>query len=94
MLLPKRGLAEEYVFHTPLGAPLPQATYKRMWARLMVHCGCVEWREIRPGTSRPDDILKQVKPTLTPHYFRHPYVKHTTKNIIMKSRKPKLPRWT
>ena len=37
-------------------------------------CGCVTWREIKPGTSRPDDILKQVKPTLTPHYFRHNYV--------------------
>ena len=45
-----------------------------MWARLMVHCGCMKWREIRSGTSRPDDILKQVKPTLTPHYFRHNYV--------------------
>ena len=48
--------------------------YKRMWSRLMVACGCVTWREIKPGTSRPDDILKQVKPTLTPHYFRHNYV--------------------
>ena len=37
----------------------------------MVACGCVTWREIKPGTS---DILKQVKPTLTPHYFRHNYV--------------------
>ena len=74
MLLPKRGLAEEYVFHTLSGAPLPQASYKRMWARLMVACGCVEWREIKPGTSRPDDILKQIKPTLTPHFFRHNYV--------------------
>ena len=27
------------------------------------------------------------------HDLRHPYVKHTTKNIILKSRKPKLPRW-
>ena len=26
------------------------------------------------------------------HDLRHPYVKHTTKNIILKSRKPKLPR--
>ena len=40
----------------------------------MVACGCVEWWEIEPGASRPDDILKQVKPTLTPHYFRHNYV--------------------
>ena len=74
MLLPKRGKADEYLFHTEQGAPISQATYKRMWARLMVHCGCVEWREVRPGASRPDDILKQVKPTLTPHYFRHNYV--------------------
>ena len=44
------------------------------WSRLMLECGCVEWREVKPGTSRPDDILKQVKPTLTPHYFRHNYV--------------------
>ena len=74
MLLPKRKAADAYVFHTPSGAPLPQASYKRMWSRLMVACGCVTWREIKPGTSRPDDILKQVKPTLTPHYFRHNYV--------------------
>ena len=74
MLLPKRESADAYVFHTPSGAPLPQASYKRMWSRLMLECGCVEWRELKPGTSRPDDILKQVKPTLTPHYFRHNYV--------------------
>ena len=74
MLLPKRGAADAYVFRTPSGSPLPQASYKRMWSRLMLACGCVEWREIKPGTSRPDDILKQVKPTLTPHYFRHNYV--------------------
>ena len=71
MLLPKREVADAYVFHTPSGAPLPQASYKRMWSRLMMACGCVTWREIKPGTS---DILKQVKPTLTPHYFRHNYV--------------------
>ena len=32
-------------------------------------------------------------PYLNFHCLRHPYVKHTTKNIILKSRKPKLPRW-
>lgn len=31
-------------------------------------------------------------PKVVFHSFRHPYVKHTTKNIILKSRKPKLPR--
>ena len=25
-------------------------------------------------TSRPDDILKCIKPLITPHYFRHNYV--------------------
>ena len=25
-------------------------------------------------TSRPDDILKCIKPFITPHYFRHNYV--------------------
>ena len=29
----------------------------------------------------------------TPHMFRHPYVTPTTKNIILKSRNPKLPTW-
>ena len=74
MLLPKRGMEDEYLFHTEQGAPISQTTYKRMWARLMVHCGCAEWREVKPGASRPNDIIKQVKPTLTPHYFRHNYV--------------------
>ena len=31
-------------------------------------------------------------PRIVFHGLRHPYVKHTTKNIILKSRKPKLPR--
>ena len=44
-----------------------------------------------------NDILarrcKRAKvPVISVHGLRHPYVKHTTKNIILKSRKPKLPR--
>ena len=35
---------------------------------------CVKWCDVKPGTSRPDDILKQITPTLTPQYFRHNYV--------------------
>lgn len=31
-------------------------------------------------------------PKVTFYSLRHPYVKHTTKNIILKSRNPKLPR--
>ncbi len=74
MLLASHGAPDAYLFHTKKGEPLSQGTYKRIWARLMVACGCVEWREVKEGTSRPDDILKQVKPTITPHFFRHNYV--------------------
>ena len=65
---------KQYVFQTKKGKPLPQSSFKRMWNRLMVAAGCVVWREVKPGTSRPDDILKQIKVTLTPHYFRHNHV--------------------
>ena len=39
-------------------------------------------------------ILRQngLPENLNVHSLRHPYVKHTTKNIILKSRNPKLPR--
>ena len=40
----------------------------------MLAADCVEWREQKPNTSRPDDILKCIKPLITPHYFRHNYV--------------------
>ena len=73
-LLHNKGGEDEYVFHTEKGKPLPHATFKRMWHRLMLVAGCVVWREVKPGTSRPDDILKQIKVTLMPHYFRHNYV--------------------
>ena len=73
-LLPNKGGGDEYVFHTQKGKPLPHASFKRMWNRLMLAAGCVEWREVKEGTSRPDDILKCIKPLITPHYFRHNYV--------------------
>ena len=73
-LLANKGANDEYVFQAKKGKPLPHASFKRMWNRLMVAAGCVEWREVMPGSSRPDDILKQIKPTLMPQYFRHNYV--------------------
>ena len=36
-------------------------------------------------------LKKYDLPHIRFHDLRHPYVKHTTKNIILKSRKPKLP---
>ena len=74
ILLANRGKPDAYVFQAKKGEPISQGTLKRMWARLMVACGCIEWREIDKDTDRPKDILKQVKPTITPHFFRHNYV--------------------
>ena len=73
LLISQKGEAgaDDYVFRTEKGQPLSQATYKRMWHRLMVAAGCVEWRR---GADTECDILKQVKCTLTPHFFRHNYV--------------------
>ena len=74
LLYPKRKAPDSYLFCDRHGCPISQGTYKRMWARLMAACGCAEWREPRKTTGRTNDILKQIKPTLTPHYFRHNYV--------------------
>ena len=73
-LLQEKGWPDEYVFHTDNGLPLSQATFKRKWCGLMLAANCAEWRVVPEGTNRPGDILKQVKPRLTPHYFRHNYV--------------------
>ena len=74
MLLEKKGEAGEYVFHDAQGNPLSQGTFKRMWCRLMQAAGCVEKRDYDPHEEKNWDILKQVKPTLTPHFLRHNYV--------------------
>ena len=46
-------------------------SFKRIWLSLMEDAHCVEEREIKAGTKRKNDIVKRLKPTLTPHYFRH-----------------------
>ena len=74
MLLQKEGEPEEYVFHDPQGNPLSQATFKRMWCRLMADARCATVRDYDPHAEKNWDILKQVKPTLTPHFLRHNYV--------------------
>ena len=73
LLYPKRENDDVYLFHDQRGRPLSQATYKRMWARLMIASGCMVWRD-KKQVSWPNDILSLVKPTLTPHFFRHNYV--------------------
>ena len=73
LLYPRREYPDTLVFHDHKGRPISQGTYKRMWARLMVACGLVEWKD-RRKVSKPDDILNLVRPLLTPHYFRHNYV--------------------
>ena len=74
MLLQKEGEPEAYVFHDPQGNPLSQATFKRMWCRLMADARCATVRDYDPHAEKNWDILKQVKPTLTPHFLRHNYV--------------------
>ncbi|MBQ3761802.1 MAG: hypothetical protein II875_07320 [Clostridia bacterium] len=73
-LLRKEGEPEKYVFHDPQGNPLSQATFKRMWCRLMADARCATVRDYDPHEEKNWDILKQVKPTLTPHFLRHNYV--------------------
>ena len=74
MLLPLRGLPGVYLFHQADGGPLSQSTFKRKWLSLMEDCYCVQDREIDENTDCPNDIRKRLKPTLTPHYFRHNYI--------------------
>ena len=74
MLLKVKGKPGEYVFHNDKGCPLSQATFKRKWCQLMLAADCADWREVPKGTNRSGDILKQIKPRLTPHFFRHNYV--------------------
>ena len=74
LLLKQKGAAGDYVFKAGNGRPLSQATFKRIWCRLMLAADCVEWREKKPNTSRENDILKCIKPIITPHYFRHNYI--------------------
>ena len=57
------------------GGPIPRQTSARCGgAKMIVLLNCGDWLEVPEGTSRPGDILKQIKPRLTPHYFRHNYV--------------------
>ena len=74
MLIPIRGLPGVYLFHQADGRPLSQSTFKGKWLSLMEDCFCVQDREIDENTDRPNDIRKRLKPTLTPHYFRHNYI--------------------
>lgn len=74
MLLPVRAMPGTYVFHNADGKPLSQSSFKRKWLSLMEDCYCVQDREVDENTDRPSDIRKRLKPTLTPHYFRHNYI--------------------
>lgn len=55
----------------PFGLVGQKHSFKRIWLSLMEDAHCVEEREIKAGTKRKNDIVKRLKPTLTPHYFRH-----------------------
>ena len=71
MLVKERGFPTQYVFHMKNGEPMAQSSFKRIWLSLMQDAYCVEDRVVGEDTDRPTDIRKRLKPTLTPHYFRH-----------------------
>ena len=71
MLTKVRGFPGRYVFRAENGKPWAQASFKRIWLSLMLDARCVEDRKVPEDTKRKSDVLKQYKPTLTPHYFRH-----------------------
>ena len=73
MLVKVRSFPNQYVFHTEEGKPWSQTSFKRIWISLMADAYCVEDREVDSDTCRKNDIVKRLKPTLTPHYFRHNY---------------------
>ena len=73
MLSKVRGFPQQYVFHTEEGQPWLQSSFKRIWLSLMESSYCVEEREVTKATKRKNDISKQLKPTLTAHYFRYNY---------------------
>ena len=70
----KKG--DAFLFPNRKGEPISLNSFRRIWCDLMLNAGCVEWRDKKPDEElhRPNDIMKHVKPTLTPHYFRHNYV--------------------
>ena len=69
MLSKVRGFPQQYV----LASRGHRVSFKRIWLSLMEASYCVEEREVTKATKRKNDIIKQLKPTLTPHYFRHNY---------------------
>lgn len=71
MLSKVHGFPQQYVFHTEEGQQWPQSSFKRIWLSLMEASCCVEEREVTKATKRKNDIIKQLRPTLTLHYFRH-----------------------
>ena len=75
----------DFIFVNRFGDPQHQGTLNKALRRIIRDCN--------------DEMLTKGKrdPVLLPHFschtLRHPYVKHTTKNISCKSRNPKLPKY-
>ena len=61
--------------YTPDGKPISKNVSGNTPEELeMLAADCVQWRTRKPNTNRENDILKCIKPLITPHYFRHNYV--------------------
>lgn len=73
MLSNVRGFPGQYIFHMENRQPWAQTSFKRIWLSLMQDAHCVETREVAEDDKYKRDVVKQLKATLTPHYFRHNY---------------------
>lgn len=93
MLTKVRGFPQQYVFHTEIGQPWPQSSFKRIWLSLMEDAHCVEEREIKEGTKRKNDIIKRLKPTLHENDVRrvctiHGELENTRHIRVLRHRRP------
>ena len=66
LLVKARSLPDQYVFHNDKFETLSQNSSRHIWSSLMQDAGCVVERGITDETSQPTDILKRLKPILTP----------------------------
>ncbi len=66
LLLQSTGDPASFVFRDQNVRPLSQATFKRTWCRLVVASGCATRHDYDPKDPVSWDILRKVKPMLSP----------------------------
>ena len=91
----KTGAGKRIITLPPSTAQLLSERRKRSYTEWIFPDPLRPERPTRPNAAyvRMKELLKKAGlPSIRFHDLRHPYVKHTTKNISCKSRNPKLPK--